>query len=103
MVHAYDHCRAKIDNQNCLHIACTEVIVSFSSSNLQIRASSLSGDCNYTQELMRGHWRDKIEKHHEVSEKFEPLFTSKECVRRRAALSVKMHPECSAPGLFQFL
>ncbi len=67
MVHAYDHCRAKIDNQNCLHIACTEVIVSFSSSNLQIRASSLSGDCNYTQELMRGHWRDKIEKHHEVS------------------------------------
>lgn len=56
-VHAYDQCRAKINLKNCIHHACTEVtLLNLSSINIeiQIRASNLSGECNWWQELQRG-------------------------------------------------
>lgn len=70
LLHAYDHCRAaNVDWHNCEHHACSE-----------IRAASLSGDCNYKQELLRGNYG--IRKQHQV------------CVRRRAELSLSMNPSC---------
>ncbi len=48
---------------------------------MQIRAASLSGDCTYKQEFLRGNWR--IQAQHQA------------CVRRRAELSVSMNPACS--------
>jgi mitochondrial inner membrane protease ATP23 len=72
LTHAYDFCRADVDPKNCLHVACTE-----------IRASMLSGECAMSQEMARfavplhgasGHFRD--------------------CVRRRALLSVGALPHC---------
>jgi len=75
LVHAYDSCRAKVDPNDCKHIACTEV-----------RAANLSGDCDFGPELGRvGPGR---------------LFLSglaahqQSCVRRRAQLSLSMHPKC---------
>jgi len=65
LVHAYDSCRAAVDWSNRYHLACTEV-----------RASSLSGECGFVQELNRG--QPGFLKHHQA------------CVRRRAALSVAM-------------
>ena len=73
LIHAYDHCRgADLDWRNCEHHACSEV-----------RAASLSGDCHFKQELMRGNFG--IRGHHQ------------QCVRRRAELSVFMNPSCKAP------
>lgn len=70
LLHAYDHCRARnVDWHNCEHHACSE-----------IRAASLSGDCNFKQELMRGNYG--LRKQHQV------------CVRRRAELSMSMNPSC---------
>lgn len=70
LLHAYDHCRgANIDWHNCNHHACSE-----------IRAASLSGDCNWKQELLRGNYG--IRKQHQV------------CVKRRAELSLSMNPSC---------
>lgn len=70
LIHAYDHCRAKdLDWCNCEHHACSE-----------IRAASLSGDCNFKMELLRGHYN--IAKQHQA------------CVKRRALLSVSMNPYC---------
>ena len=43
LVHAYDFCKTKIEASSCIHRACTE-----------IRASSLSEECNLPSELMRG-------------------------------------------------
>jgi inner membrane protease ATP23 len=75
LIHAYDHCRAKdLDWCNCEHHACSE-----------IRAASLSGDCNFKMELLRGHY--KIAKQHQA------------CVKRRALLSVKMNPYCQGRGV----
>ncbi|KAL7747274.1 Mitochondrial inner membrane protease atp23 [Sorochytrium milnesiophthora] len=74
LIHALDHCRAKLDWSNCRHHACTE-----------IRAASLSGDCRWTNELLRGNW--KVTKQHQA------------CVKRRAVLSLKDNPACSAPGV----
>ncbi|RYH18666.1 hypothetical protein EON65_26995 [archaeon] len=68
-IHAYDVCRAKMDYDNCMQHACTE-----------IRASSLSGECDMAMEIHRGHM--KIQGGHQ------------ECVKRRATLSVSMNPAC---------
>lgn len=71
LIHAIDQCRSKMDPlHNCIHIACTE-----------IRAENLSGECSFFKELPRmkafaGH--------------------GKECVRRRAILSVRANPKCTA-------
>ena len=73
LIHAYDHCRAAdLDWTRCEHHACSEV-----------RAASLSGDCKFRMEAMRGHFGLKA--HHQ------------ECVRRRAELSVAMNPYCGGP------
>ncbi|GMH32656.1 hypothetical protein BSKO_00490 [Bryopsis sp. KO-2023] len=70
LVHAYDHCRANIDWSNCEHHACSE-----------IRAATLSGDCDLWQEFFRGNWKLKGQ--------------FQNCVKRRAELSVRMNPSCS--------
>ncbi|KAJ2748119.1 Mitochondrial inner membrane protease atp23, partial [Coemansia nantahalensis] len=62
MIHAYDHANFNLDWANLEHHACTE-----------IRAASLSGDCTWFQEFMRGNVG--FLKHHQI------------CVKRRAALS----------------
>ena len=49
----------------------------------QIRAASLSGDCSFKQEFLRGNW--SIKGQHQV------------CVKRRAELSVAMNPSCTGP------
>ncbi|GES76820.1 mitochondrial inner membrane protease ATP23 [Rhizophagus clarus] len=66
--------RFKVDWNNCLHHACSE-----------IRAASLSGDCRWTRELRRGFFN--FTKQHQV------------CTKRRAILSVKQNDACSAPGV----
>lgn len=74
LIHAYDHCRAKdLDWLNCAHHACSE-----------IRAASLSGDCNFKMELLRGNVA--VRGQHQ------------KCVKRRAELSVGMNPHCARPG-----
>jgi mitochondrial inner membrane protease ATP23 len=74
LVHAFDHCRAAVDNANCRHLACTE-----------IRAANLSGDCDFGVELGRGGLRDFTVRGHQ-----------QKCVRRRAELSVSAHAHCVA-------
>merc|ERR1711943_83757 len=69
LVHAYDYCRADLDNTTCKELACTE-----------IRAAMLSGECTMAKELLRG----------EVGF----IGHMKKCVKRRATLSVGMHPHC---------
>ena len=70
LIHAIDQCRTNMDPlNNCLHISCTEV-----------RAENLSGECGFWSEFPRikafaGH--------------------GKECVRRRAILSVRGNPKCA--------
>jgi inner membrane protease ATP23 len=71
LVHAYDQCKVKMDWKNCLHHACTE-----------IRASSLSGECDLLHELYRGH--KTIQAGHQ------------ECVKRRAQKSLEANPHCKA-------
>ncbi|KAI9879440.1 MAG: Mitochondrial inner membrane protease atp23 [Pleopsidium flavum] len=71
MIHAYDHLRFKIDwRGNLRHAACTE-----------IRASTLSGECRWTREFFVRGQRNLTQQH-------------QECVRRRAALSLKGRPGC---------
>jgi inner membrane protease ATP23 len=70
LIHAYDHCRAAdLDWATLDHHACSEV-----------RAASLSGDCSFANEVMRGH--AGVRGQHQA------------CARRRAALSVAMNPAC---------
>jgi len=69
LVHAYDQCKQKIDWKNCLHHACTE-----------IRASSLSGECDFRQEVNRG--------------RYQVSRGGLDCVQRRAELSVSGNPHC---------
>ena len=45
LIHAYDTCTNNVDWNNCQHLACTEV-----------RAASLSGDCNWKYEFLRSHF-----------------------------------------------
>jgi inner membrane protease ATP23 len=74
LIHAYDACRAKVEMDNCAHVACTE-----------IRAANLSGDCDFFSELQRMPLR---------------LLSGglagrqRECVRRRAELSLSIHESC---------
>lgn len=58
-----------------------DYIAFFTSSHGQVRAATLSGDCDLVQELMRGNFRLKGQ--------------FQNCVKRRAELSVKMNPCCS--------
>ncbi len=70
MVHAYDHMRFKMDPYDLKHAACME-----------IRASTLSGECRFMREFWtRGQWK--------ITGQLQ------ECVRRRAALSVRQRPAC---------
>lgn len=69
-IHAFDHCRVKMDWHNCRHHACSE-----------IRAANLSGDCRLFNELARGNM-NKFYKQHQ------------DCVKRRALLSIQMNPAC---------
>ena len=69
LTHAYDQCRLKLDWRNCLHHACAE-----------IRASSLSGECDFLHEVYRG--KVSLAAGHE------------KCTKRRANLSVGMNPNC---------
>jgi hypothetical protein len=80
LIHAFDHCRAKVDWNNCEHHACSEVRVQLvddvdgSRSTpthrppargwLQVRAAALSGDCNWKYEFMRKNFN--IAKQHQV-------------------------------------
>lgn len=71
LIHAIDSCRTKMDPvNNCVHLACTE-----------IRAENLSGECSVLKELPR-------------MKNF--LGHGGECVKRRAALSVRANPKCAA-------
>jgi inner membrane protease ATP23 len=71
LVHAFDQCRAKARFDNLLHHACTE-----------IRASALSGECDWSEEVNRGN--------------FSTNGQGEKCVRRRAELSVAMNPYCAS-------
>jgi inner membrane protease ATP23 len=70
MVHAWDHLRFKVNYDNLRHAACME-----------IRASTLSGECRFTKEFLgRRQWN--------LTQQLQ------ECVRRRATLSVAARPNC---------
>ena len=69
LVHAYDMCKSQLDWKNCLHHACTEV-----------RASTISGECNFIPELLRG----KVQIDNGMPN----------CVKRRAEVSVSSNPYC---------
>ncbi|PWN97263.1 hypothetical protein FA09DRAFT_284633, partial [Tilletiopsis washingtonensis] len=70
MTHFWDHCRFKVDWDDLRHVACSEV-----------RAASLSGDCSMKREMWKNRNYNFVKGH-------------QTCVRRRAALSVAMHPKC---------
>mmetsp|Transcript_16862 Transcript_16862/g.25191 ORF Transcript_16862/g.25191 Transcript_16862/m.25191 type:complete len:205 (-) Transcript_16862:79-693(-) len=71
LLHVYDFCTAKLDINNCVHHACTE-----------IRAINLSGECH-----MKIEWFDRG--------KFGKLFKQhQECVRRRAKLTLQNRRAC---------
>ncbi|ODN78745.1 mitochondrial inner membrane protease ATP23 [Cryptococcus amylolentus CBS 6039] len=74
LIHAYDHCRFKVDWGNLRHHACSE-----------IRAANLSGDCRATREFKRGFYA--FNKQHQA------------CVKRRAILSVLANPSCKSPEM----
>ncbi|XP_072181927.1 mitochondrial inner membrane protease ATP23 homolog [Diadema setosum] len=64
LIHAYDHCRAKVDWTDLRHLACSE-----------IRASSLSGDCSFLSDAIYS-WKFRFRKQHQA------------CVRSRALSSI---------------
>jgi len=70
LIHAYDTCRAKVDSNDCRHLACTE-----------IRAALLSGDCDMFNEWRRRNFSFKGQ--------------GMACVKRRAELSVAGNPKCA--------
>jgi mitochondrial inner membrane protease ATP23 len=71
LIHAIDMCRTNMDPlRNCIHMACTE-----------IRAENLSGECSFWKELPR---MSSFRAH------------GKECVKRRAILSVRANPNCTS-------
>lgn len=63
LIHAYDGCPTPIDLTDCKSVACSEV-----------RAASLSGECDFLMEMRRGRFGG-----------------FRDCVKRRAGLSVSMH------------
>jgi inner membrane protease ATP23 len=74
LIHAIDMCRTNMDPlRNCIHMACTE-----------IRAENLSGECSFSKELPRMMQRSSLKAH------------GRECVKRRAMLSVRANPNCTA-------
>ena len=72
LIHAYDHARTKIDWTLGTHHACSE-----------IRAASLSGDCDFRREWDRHGGLKNIRAQHQA------------CVKRRAILSVSANPNCT--------
>lgn len=71
LIHAIDLCRTKMDPvHNCVHLACTE-----------IRAENLSGECSFWKEVPR---MSSFKGH------------GQECVKRRALLSIRANPNCTA-------
>lgn len=50
MIHAFDHCRFKLDNLNLKHVACTEVILNLSFLT-KVRAVALSRECRFLNEV----------------------------------------------------
>ncbi|GMI34113.1 hypothetical protein TeGR_g5980 [Tetraparma gracilis] len=74
LIHAVDQCRVKdVDFKDVRQHACSEV-----------RASNLSGECSYWQEVQRG--------------VFNSRGGQQSCVKRRAALSVKQNPNLGGEG-----
>eukprot|EP00299_Pterocystis_sp_00344_P015799 c7904_g1_i1.p1 GENE.c7904_g1_i1~~c7904_g1_i1.p1 ORF type:complete len:160 (+),score=20.24 c7904_g1_i1:55-534(+) len=71
LIHFFDDCRARVNWANLHHQACSE-----------IRASMLSGECNFFAELGRGNFG--FRKHYQT------------CVQRRAILSVSQNPNCQS-------
>lgn len=71
LVHWYDNMKWQVDWLNLKHHACSE-----------IRASTLSGECRFMQELKRRGPGFEINRGHQ------------NCVRRRAVLSVMGNPSC---------
>ncbi|KAJ3005292.1 Mitochondrial inner membrane protease atp23 [Thoreauomyces humboldtii] len=73
LVHAYDFCTRDVRLEDIRHHACTE-----------IRAASLSGDCEWGREIKRGNlgFFGQFEK----------------CVKRRAALAIAFNPSCKGPA-----
>lgn len=71
-IHAFDSCRAKVNWSDCTHHACSE-----------IRAATLSGDCNFAREFF-------LRRNFSIAKQFQ------NCVRRRAELSVNRNPYCDA-------
>ncbi|KAF9734796.1 Mitochondrial inner membrane protease atp23 [Paraphaeosphaeria minitans] len=68
MVHAWDHLKYKVEDNNLRHQAC-----------LEIRASTLSGECRFAREFFtKNQWR--------ITEQLQ------NCVRRRATLSMLARP-----------
>jgi inner membrane protease ATP23 len=68
MVHAWDHLKFKVSPDNLRHQAC-----------LEIRASTLSGECRFAREFFtKGQWS--------ITEQLQA------CVRRRATLSMMARP-----------
>ena len=69
-------CRTNMDPiRNCIQLACTE-----------IRAENLSGECNFSWEVVRGKissLSQLVNGHHQS------------CVKRRAIDSVRANPNCS--------
>ncbi|KAL6927239.1 hypothetical protein ACO0SA_003534 [Hanseniaspora valbyensis] len=78
MIHYYDNMRFKVNLNNLKHHACTE-----------IRASMLSGECAMSFEFFR------------KFSTFKMFGGFKECVRRRATLSVTNNPNCESPEVAQ--
>jgi inner membrane protease ATP23 len=79
MVHAWDHLKFKVENDNLRHQAC-----------LEVRASTLSGECRFAREFFtRNQWS--------ITEQLQ------RCVRRRATLSMMARPgvkdEAHASGI----
>ena len=80
LIHSVDICRAKLpkDGENqlssCRQIACME-----------IRASNMSGECRWGKEFMRGNG-------------LSIQGQQKECVKRRAGLSMLVHEKCVKQG-----
>ena len=71
LIHAVDLCRTNMDPlHNCVQMACTE-----------IRAENLSGECSFWNEATTGRIQN-FPKH------------GQNCVKRRAALSLKANPNC---------
>lgn len=71
LVHYFDNLKWQVDWLDLKHHACSE-----------IRASNLSGECRFMQELSRRGLGFKVSRGHQ------------ECVKRRAVLSVTGNPNC---------